>query len=57
MGQYFKRHIDTYLKDWKDSANRKPLSCSFTRRNGIPITFLLSSGGYAGSCKNMGANG
>lgn len=25
MAQYFKRHIDAYLEEWKDSPNRKPL--------------------------------
>lgn len=34
MGQYFKRHIDTYLKDWKDSANRKPLLIRGARQVG-----------------------
>lgn len=34
MGQYFKRHIDTYLKDWKDSPNRKPLLIRGARQVG-----------------------
>lgn len=34
MAQYFKRHIDKYLKDWKDSANRKPLLVRGARQVG-----------------------
>lgn len=34
MGQYFKRHIDSYLKDWKESTNRKPLLVRGARQVG-----------------------
>lgn len=34
MGQYFKRHIDSYLQDWKDATNRKPLLIRGARQVG-----------------------
>jgi predicted AAA+ superfamily ATPase len=34
MGQYYKRHIDSYLEDWKDSINRKPLLVRGARQVG-----------------------
>lgn len=34
MGQYFKRHIDPYLMDWKNSTNRKPLLVRGARQVG-----------------------
>lgn len=34
MGQYFKRHIDPYLTDWKNSTNRKPLLVRGARQVG-----------------------
>lgn len=34
MEQYFKRHIDSYLNDWKSSVNRKPLLLRGARQVG-----------------------
>lgn len=34
MAQYFKRHIDKYLEDWKISSNRKPLLVRGARQVG-----------------------
>lgn len=34
MRQYFKRHIDKYLEEWKNSANRKPLLVRGARQVG-----------------------
>lgn len=34
MEQYFKRHIDKYLKDWKNSSDRKPLLVRGARQVG-----------------------
>lgn len=34
MAQYFKRHIDKYLEDWKTSSNRKPLLIRGARQVG-----------------------
>ena len=34
MEQYFKRHIDSYLADWKNSINRKPLLIRGARQVG-----------------------
>ncbi|WP_044263488.1 ATP-binding protein [Bacteroides timonensis] len=34
MAQYFKRHIDAYLEEWKDSPNRKPLLVRGARQVG-----------------------
>lgn len=34
MKQYYKRHIDHYLQEWKDSANRKPLLVRGARQVG-----------------------
>lgn len=34
MAQYFKRHIDAYLEEWKDSSNRKPLLVRGARQVG-----------------------
>jgi predicted AAA+ superfamily ATPase len=34
MPSYFKRHIDSYLSDWKTDANRKPLLVRGARQVG-----------------------
>ena len=34
MNQYFKRHIDSYLEEWRTSANRKPLLVRGARQVG-----------------------
>lgn len=34
MAPYFKRHIDAYLEEWKDSSNRKPLLVRGARQVG-----------------------
>jgi len=34
MGSYFKRHIDSYLLEWKNDANRKPLLVRGARQVG-----------------------
>lgn len=34
MEKYFRRHIDRYLDEWKDSVNRKPLLVRGARQVG-----------------------